>query len=245
MYKGEYDAQSKKSHPYLTTLPNCVGYFIGRFHEIANDPTFSIIKMDNAERLIAKNPHLKVGMTPKVGAGIVWQKGPTLQGSDGAGHVEIVEQVISETEIVTSWSGWHTQTDFGIRNRKKLNGNWGAGSDYKFLGFIYNPACEDEPQNIKVLYLGQDYTVRSIIKDNENYIKMKDLEDVLHLCGVGWMQNKVILNGKPFDTKKYHVILKDDENYLRVRDLQDMGIANVTWNQSINRVVIMSNEDFK
>jgi nucleoid-associated protein YgaU len=76
---------------------------------------------------------------------MVWQKGATLSGSDGAGHVAIVEKVISATEVYTSESGWGSSKPFWNSTRKKGSGNWGAGSDYKFLGFIYNPAVPDEP----------------------------------------------------------------------------------------------------
>lgn len=79
-------------------------------------------------------------MTPRVGACMVWQKGATLSGSDGAGHVAIVEKVISDTEIVTSESGYAASKPFWTQTRKKGNGNWGQASSYKFLGFIYNPS---------------------------------------------------------------------------------------------------------
>ena len=47
---------------------------------------------------------------------------------------------ISATEIVTSESGYGSKTPFWTKRRKKGTGNWGAGSGYTFLGFIYNPA---------------------------------------------------------------------------------------------------------
>lgn len=83
----------------------------------------------------------------KLGACMVWQKGATLTGSDGAGHVAIVEKIVSATEIVTSESGWGASKPFWTQTRKKgSDGNWGQGSGYKFLGFIYNPAaCCQEP----------------------------------------------------------------------------------------------------
>lgn len=76
---------------------------------------------------------------------MVWQKGATLQGSDGAGHVAIVEKVISDTEVVTSESGWKAKNAFWTQTRKKGNGNWGQASGYKFLGFIYNPSPDCKP----------------------------------------------------------------------------------------------------
>lgn len=75
---------------------------------------------------------------------MVWQKGATLNGSDGAGHVAIVEKVVSDTEVYTSESGWGSSTPFWNKTRTKGNGNWGQGAAYKFLGFIYNPAVSDE-----------------------------------------------------------------------------------------------------
>jgi surface antigen len=71
-----------------------------------------------------------------------WQKGATRTNADGAGHVAVVEQIISETEVVTSESGYGCANPFWIQNRKKGDGNWGAGADYKFLGFILNPAVK-------------------------------------------------------------------------------------------------------
>lgn len=74
---------------------------------------------------------------------MVWQKGKTLSGSDGAGHVAIVEKVISNTEVYTSESGYGASKPFWNQTRKKGAGNWGQNSNYKFLGFIYNPAVND------------------------------------------------------------------------------------------------------
>jgi peptidoglycan hydrolase-like protein with peptidoglycan-binding domain len=75
---------------------------------------------------------------------MVWRKGATLGGSDGAGHVAIVEKIMSPTQIVTSESGYGAKA-FYTKTRNKGSGNWGAGTGYTFLGFIYNPApcCQD------------------------------------------------------------------------------------------------------
>ena len=95
----------------------------------------------NAENFIQHAGGLEVGQTPKLGACMVWRKGATLSNSDGAGHVAIVEKIISDTKIVTSESGYGSSTPFWTKTRTKgKNGNWGAGAGYTFLGFIYNPA---------------------------------------------------------------------------------------------------------
>lgn len=131
-------------------LSNCVGYAVGRFNEIGGYGYCKYLKAVNAENFIQhKDAELKVGQTPKLGACAVWKKGATLSGSDGAGHVAIVEKVISDTEIVTSESGWGSSKPFWTKTRKKGSGNWGAGAGYTFLGFIYNPApcCQSSGSN--------------------------------------------------------------------------------------------------
>ena len=122
------------------TLSNCVGYAYGRFNEIGGYGCCKYLRPVNAENFIQFAGGLAVGQEPKLGACMVWRKGATLNGSDGAGHVAIVEQIISATEIVTSESGYGSKTPFWTKRRKKGAGNWGAGSGYTFLGFIYNPA---------------------------------------------------------------------------------------------------------
>lgn len=124
-------------------LSNCVGYAYGRFNEIGGYGFCKYLAPVNAENFITYKGSCQTGMTPKLGACMVWQCGATLSGSDGAGHVAIVEQVISETEVITSESGYGCATPFWTQTRRRGSGNWGAGSAYKFLGFIYNPAVPD------------------------------------------------------------------------------------------------------
>ena len=126
-------------------LSNCVGYAYGRFNEIGGYGYCKYLSPVNAERFPQyNNTGIPMGDTPKLGACMVWRGGPTLQSGDGVGHVAIVEKVISSTEVITSESGWGSKNPFWTATRKKGNGNWGAGSGYKFLGFIYNPAVKDD-----------------------------------------------------------------------------------------------------
>lgn len=126
-------------------MANCVGYAYGRFNEIVGASSCKYLAPVNAENFMQYKGNLETGMTPRVGACMVWQKGATLNGSDGAGHVAIVEQVISDTEIVTSESGYAASKPFWTQRRKKGGGNWGQASGYKFLGFIYNPSPDCKP----------------------------------------------------------------------------------------------------
>lgn len=122
-------------------LSNCVGYAIARYNEIGGHGSCKYLRSTNAENFlqVAKEQGLPTGTTPKLGAVMVWRKGATLSGSDGAGHVAIVEQINSNGSIVTSESGWGCAA-FWTQTRKKGSGNWGAGTGYTFLGFIYQPA---------------------------------------------------------------------------------------------------------
>ena len=134
--------KGKPTDPDCDVLSNCVGYAYGRFNEIGNYGFFKYLKPVNAEQFVNYTGGLTIGQTPKLGSCMVWKKGATLNGSDGAGHVAIVEQINADGSIVTSESGWGSKA-FWTQTRKKGNGNWGAGSGYTFLGFIYNPAVTD------------------------------------------------------------------------------------------------------
>lgn len=129
--------------PDCNVLANCVGYAFGRFNEISNNTKMSYLLPRNAETFydIALAQGLTVSMKPTIGSCMVWQKGETRDpsGKDGAGHVAIVEQVISDTEVITSESGYGCASPFWTQTRKKADGGWGAGGDWKFLGFIQHP----------------------------------------------------------------------------------------------------------
>lgn len=145
--KGGYsDAiKGKPTDADCDVLANCVGYAYGRFNEIGGYGYCKHLRPVNAENFMQYADGLEVGQTPKLGACMVWKKGATLGNSDGAGHVAIVEKIISPTQIVTSESGYNAAKPFWTKTRNKGSGNWGAGTGYTFLGFIYNPApcCQD------------------------------------------------------------------------------------------------------
>ena len=120
-------------------LSNCVGYAYGRFNEIGGYGYCKYLSPVNAEKFMQYKGSLSTGQVPQVGACMVWQKGNTLDGSDGAGHVAIVEKVYSPTQVMTSESAYGGSA-FYTKTRSKGSGNWGMGNEYRFLGFIYNPA---------------------------------------------------------------------------------------------------------
>ena len=135
------------TQPYANVLDNCVGYANGRFNEAWNDPElegivkkFHVQLTCNAENFIesAKRQGLKISSAPVVGGIMVWQKGATLSGGDGAGHVAFVERVYDDGTILTSESGWASWAFKTVR-RDNSNGRWGQNSYYKFRGCIINP----------------------------------------------------------------------------------------------------------
>ena len=124
-------------------LSNCVGYACGRFNEIIGSMKYPYLNC-NAENFIerAKQYGLEISDKPTLGGIMVWQKGATLSGDDGAGHVAIVEKIIDDNTIYTSESGYGSSA-FWNSTRSNTNGRWGIGSDYKFRGCIINPSIKD------------------------------------------------------------------------------------------------------
>lgn len=124
-------------------LANCVGYACGRFNEIIGSMKYKTLCC-NAENFIerAKQAGLQVVNYPTLGGIMVWQKGATLSGNDGAGHVAVVERIDSANQIYTSESGYGSSA-FWNSIRKNNNGRWGLGNGYTFRGCIVNPAIGD------------------------------------------------------------------------------------------------------
>lgn len=136
---------------YANVLDNCVGYANGRYNELWNDPNLTGITkafhaqlVCNAENFIesAKRQGLKISKTPVVGGIMVWQRGATLGGGDGAGHVAVVERVYDDGSILTSESGWASWAFKTVR-RYNTNGRWGQNSAYKFRGCVINPTIKN------------------------------------------------------------------------------------------------------
>jgi LysM repeat protein len=129
----------KPTDSECNVLANCVGYAYGRFNEIGGYGYCKYLAPVNAENFMDYKGSCKTGMTPKVGACMVWEGKGNL-----AGHVAIVEKVYDNNHVYTSESGYGSSA-FWNQHRYNNNGRWGCGSNYSFKGFIYNPAVKDEP----------------------------------------------------------------------------------------------------
>lgn len=134
------------TNPISNVLSNCVGWACSRFNEIYNSLSgYDGMKYPqlccNAEDFweVAATLGLQRGQTPKPGAIMCWEGIGSL-----AGHVAIVEKVVNQTQVYTSESGWQSAY-FWNSTRYFGDGNWGCNGNYRFRGFIYNPAVKDEP----------------------------------------------------------------------------------------------------
>lgn len=128
-----------------SVLPNCVGQSVGRFNELMGLGACTYLGNTDARNFMqyCQTQGLSSGMTPAVGACMVWDDGVN-------GHAAIVEQVNSLTDVVTSESGWNYTTQPIVRsiNRTEGNGNWGYNGT--FLGFIYLPQPPVPPTRRKL-----------------------------------------------------------------------------------------------
>lgn len=141
--KGGYSSciQGSPTDSQCNVLANCVGYACGRFNEIIGSMKYPSLNC-NAENFIerARNTYgLEISPVPTLGGIMVWQKGATLSGNDGAGHVAVVEKIIDSNTIYTSESGYGSSA-FWNSTRRNSNGRWGLGNGYTFRGCIVNPA---------------------------------------------------------------------------------------------------------
>lgn len=182
-------------HSSLDVLSNCVGYAQSRFNEIIGAGNCNWLKPVNAERFIdyAKPQGLKISNKPQIGACAVWRGGDTSDGSDGAGHVAIVEAVYDDGSILTSESGYGDGRAFWTTQRVKGNsGNWGQKiSSYKFLGFILNPAIVELPAGVEWVTIRNKaadkyINVPGIMLCDRWFIQLRSVDEPLDLARVSY-----------------------------------------------------------
>lgn len=181
-------------------LSNCVGYACGRFNEIIGEMKYPYLNC-NAENFIERAKefyNLEVVPYPVLGGIMVWQKGTTLNGNDGAGHVEVVEEIIDKNTILTSASNYGGTAFYNAR-RSNSNGRWGMSSGYTFRGCIVNPAIGDvhfEDNNLKSI----DEIAEDVI--NGKYGNYPERKELLEKDGYNYSEVQARVNE----------ILKSDNN---------------------------------
>ena len=141
---------------------NCTCYAWGRWYELLG--TKPKLCTRNAENWYGYTKDgYERGSTPRLGAVIVWAKGETGNGSDGAGHVAIVEEIYSDGSILTSNSAWKSQLFYTKKYEKgyKLPG-------YRFLGFIYPPVAYEQESKSYRYAVGATYKTQVALKVRES-----------------------------------------------------------------------------
>lgn len=128
----------------LTVLPNCVGFAVGRYNQIAGTTDCNLLGSTNAENFadLAIKQGLKLTTEPYIGGVMVWSVGKVGDGSDGAGHVACVERCIMRKEkqlFITSESGWK---HYAFQLKERTGKNWSQGTRYKYIGCIINEAVK-------------------------------------------------------------------------------------------------------
>ena len=151
----------------LNTLPNCVSGAVGAYNKAAcadlTKPAFKYLSYPpNAENIYeyAKKQGLPVSSEPAVGAIIVWQKGATLAGSDGAGHVAFIYKIDDDGNIFTSESEYNGRA-WVNRSYSKASGYFYANG-YKLLGFVLQPNAKKPEDTVPKVTIKRGMTGDSV-----------------------------------------------------------------------------------
>ena len=161
---GGYSSCVKGKPTYVCdTLANCVGYANGAFNETIGENVERYPLNCNAENFIERAIRLGLSVVkdPVVGGIMVWQKGATLNGSDGAGHVAYVYSKVDNDTVKTSESGYGCSAIFWTATRHRGSGNWGQNSSYHYRGCIVNPSYKEPVQPSQPTPSANSYIVKS------------------------------------------------------------------------------------
>lgn len=204
--KGGYNTCIMIDKNTGSVLPNCVGYAQGRLLEIlgAKAPNWKLPAC-NAEDWFeqAQKNGLKTGITPKLGAVVVWKAGQLHNNADGAGHVAVVEEIKNNGDIVVSQSAWGG-SEFYLSTITKASG-YMYNSNRPFLGFIYCGIEFDAPSNTNTS-TGTSTTIKAGMKITLNNTSCYTSASVKSSYGVKngvfFLWDNVVSNGRIRITNK-------------------------------------------
>lgn len=134
-------------------LPNCTGYAWGRWRELLGE-YHNLSRSNACDWWGNTSDGYKRGQTPQLGAVMCWRGG-----SDGYGHVAIVEQVNADGSVVSSNSAY-----CGSRFYTETLASPYNFSGYTFQGFIYIPISFDKKTD------GSTTTTKTSGNANADYI---------------------------------------------------------------------------
>ena len=97
----------------------------------------------------AVQQNLGISVDPVVGGAMVWK-------NNGEGHVAIVEQIVSSTEIICSESGWYWASPpvWDYTHRYYNNGTWHNNPAYRYQGCICPPGVPGNINDYIVAIMG-------------------------------------------------------------------------------------------
>lgn len=223
--------QGKPTKSGANVLANCVGYANGRFAEIMNEGKIKYQLVCNAENFIekAKAYGLTISNKPTLGGIMVWQKGSTLSGNDGAGHVAIVERIDNTNQIYTSESSWGGNAFFNA-TRNNNNGRWGLGAGYTFRGCIVNPSVKEEPVQQNAIYrTNYNMNIRKKPSINGGKVKVKECTDAM---------KKALTSKSP----NAFAVVKKGTNFTALEIIKD---GNYTWAKNYSGYICISDNKTK
>lgn len=212
-------------------LPNCVGLATGLFNEMGGYGYCKYLGNTNANNFInlAREQGLEIGMTPKVGACMVWDDG-------NCGHVAIVKEVRGPYDCLTVHSGWNAgMYEWECSQYADIDGSWMAGNPdepynnlgwlnktngYRFLGFIYNPALE------------VDKTLPNPVEENKQVDQIQ-----VHCDDTMNVRLKPTTNSESigFAKKGFYNIIKQDED--EVENLKWFEVEKNKWIALVSPIV--------
>lgn len=181
-------------------LANCVGGAVGAYNKAAckdlSKPKWGpILYPPNAENIYkyAQGLGLPVSQTPAPGALVIWQKGNTLSGSDGAGHVAFVYKVGADGTIYTSESEY--------RGRAWVNRSYRPpyfyADGYTLLGFVLQPGT-----TTRVLREGDRGAEVELMQSrlaNKGYLRKNEIDGDFGLITLGAVCAFQLKNGLEVD----------------------------------------------
>lgn len=227
-------------------MPNCTAYAWGRLYELTN--TYPKLSTSNAENWYGKNDGYKRGNTPKLGAIACWSKGEVGNGNDGAGHVAVVEEILTDGSIVTSNSGYKS-TNFYIKTIKPPY----SLSGYKFQGFIYctiefeeETKTSEEPTQTETVYTVKKGDTLSGIasKYGTTYQKLAEYNNISNpnLIVVG---QKIKIPNTETTTDNYYVVKRGDTLWSIAQKYNTTVAKLVELNKIQNPNLIYPNQKIK
>lgn len=136
--KGGYNKCLEIDHRSGSVLPNCTGFAYGAWMR-STGTTVCNLPTVNAGNWYERTVYYEKGQDPEPGAIACWGGG-----TNGQGHVAIVNEVYQDGSILVAESGYYSRIIYRTERIPKPYNRSGL----TFQGFIYNPAAKTTRREI-------------------------------------------------------------------------------------------------